>query len=153
MQATLLPPFQTPTGSAASSYEQKPDWRFLTTMVNISIKVPHFCLQALKNAAACKSFTISTRAKVDAEVLEHDTEAVRQVVLRLEPSDFDHVWILRDEKKKPRLDENGNEIVMDVYTPLVRTPNGDSCKVYLKIVLRGNTACITSVQSFHQQRK
>lgn len=126
---------------------------FLTIMVNTT-SIPRFDLNLIKRAAARENgLSITPRARQDAENLDHSLEDVRKVVCLLEPSDFDHVWIKRDEKKRPVLNARGLEIAMDVYSPRITAPNGERCNIYLKLTFDGSAIAITSVQSFHQHRK
>jgi hypothetical protein len=122
-------------------------------MVNTT-SIPRFNLKAMQLAAGLKDgLSITSRARQDAENLGKDFEEVRKIVLGLRPSDFDHVWIKRDEKKRLILNAQGKEIAMDVYSPRIVAPNGEECSVYLKLMLTATAIAITSIQSFHQHRK
>ncbi|PVZ56532.1 hypothetical protein C9422_18590 [Pseudomonas sp. B1(2018)] len=122
-------------------------------MVNTTSK-PRYDLRSMQRAAKeARGLTITPRARQDAENLGYDLPGIRSLVARLEPSDFDHVWILKDDRGRVKLDIEGKEIAMDVYSPWIEAPNGDRCRIYLKMKLTHNTFAITSIQSFHQKRK
>lgn len=122
-------------------------------MVNTT-SIPRFDLQSIQQAASRDDcLAITPRARQDAENLGHSFEDLRKLICRLEPSDFDHVWVKKDEKKRPVMNAQGKEIAMDVYFPWIVAPNGDECRVYLKLMLTGTAIAITSIQSFHQQRQ
>lgn len=123
-------------------------------MVNTALKQPRYDLQKMQIAAAREDgFAITPRARQDAENLEMPELAVRNLIRSLTPSDFDHVWLLRDDRKRLILDPEGKEIAMDVYFPWITAPNGAKCQVYLKMKFSESTISVTSVQSLHQQRK
>jgi hypothetical protein len=122
-------------------------------MVNTT-NTPRFNLKAMQLAARHpERLSITPRARQDAENLGKNFEDVRKIILELEPSDFDHVWIKRDEKRRLILNAQGKEIAMDVYSPRIVAPNGEQCTVYLKLTLTAAAIAITSIQSFHQHRK
>ncbi|MBC3246537.1 type II toxin-antitoxin system MqsR family toxin [Pseudomonas lurida] len=127
---------------------------FLTIMVNTRIKTPRHNLPLMQAATKLKNgLSISTRARQDAENLGYDEKRIRDLIRNLTISDFDHVWLLKDEKNRLILDSGGNEIAMDVYSPWITAPNGAQCQIYLKMKLSGSSIAVTSVQSFHQRRK
>ncbi|MEK8080685.1 type II toxin-antitoxin system MqsR family toxin [Pseudomonas sp. XK-1] len=122
----------------------------LTIMVNTHSKQPVFDLDAIRKAAKRnESFMMTRRARNQAEDLDHGSEAVRAVVIALTPDEFHHVWVLRDERKRVKLDANGHVIQYDVYTPTITAPNGDRCKIYLKLKLTSQNQIIVTVESFH----
>jgi hypothetical protein len=123
-------------------------------MVNTTSTNPRFNLELIQLAARrSDGLSITPRARQDAENLGHSFADLRSLICRLLPSDFDHVWVKRDAKNRLITDVQGREIAMDVYFPWIVAPNGDECRVYLKLTLAGSTIAITSIQSFHQQRK
>lgn len=129
----------------------------VTIMVNTRRpKGPLYDLDAIRKAAASEdSFTITRSARRDAENLGYGLEEVRGIVSRLQSSDFDHVWTLRDDRGQPILDAHGRLINMDVYLPTTRNKESKSDKIYLKLLLNNQLepVAVVSVNSFHQPRK
>lgn len=123
-------------------------------MVKTTIKSPVYDLGKIKDAAKrSDGLAITPRARQDGENLGYDEAALRSVICQLEPRDFDHVWICKNQKGEIVLDAYGEEIAMDVYYPWIRAMNGDDCRVYLKIKLQETSITVTSIQSFHLKRK
>ena len=114
---------------------------------------PAYDLAALQAAAARKDgFYITPRARQDAENLGYDPDDVREIICSLTQADFCHVWILKTDKGVVKTGEDGKAIMMDVYRPEIKAPNGDVCKIYLKLKFSDGKITATSAQSFHQDR-